>query len=174
MAAGVRISVCVATFNGERHVREQLQSVLSQLGPDDEVIVSDDHSGDGTVAEVEAVADPRVTLIRNAETVGYSSNFARALERATGEYIFLCDQDDVWLPGKVPAVLTALADADLPHDVGLCDDAPQDARARPVVSGPRALGLAVALVVAWQAVFGALVAWGPDGSAAGAFANNEL
>ena len=81
MAAGVRISVCVATFNGERHVREQLQSVLSQLGPDDEVIVSDDHSGDGTVAEVEAVADPRVTLIRNAETVGYSTT---SLERSSG------------------------------------------------------------------------------------------
>ena len=49
MAAGVRISVCLATYNGEEFIVEQLASILEQLGPDDEVVVSDDSSSDGTV-----------------------------------------------------------------------------------------------------------------------------
>ena len=109
----MKLSVCMATYQGEAYVREQLESVLEQLGPDDEVVVSDDCSRDGTLAVVEGLADPRVRVLRNASTLGYSRNFERALSAATGDVVFVCDQDDVWLPGKVTAMLEALEAHDL-------------------------------------------------------------
>lgn len=106
------ISVCMATFNGERWVMEQLLSILSQLGPDDEVIVNDDASEDSTVAIIRALGDPRVKIAVNTARVGYTQNFERALRRSVGDVIFLTDQDDVWLPEKVFTVLAALDGAD--------------------------------------------------------------
>lgn len=113
MALGVKVSVCVATYQGAAYVREQLVSVLSQLGPDDEVVVSDDCSTDGTLDVVEGLADPRIRVLRNTANVGYSRNFGRALQLATGDVIFMCDQDDVWLPGKVETMLLALSGRDM-------------------------------------------------------------
>lgn len=95
------ISVCMATFNGAAFVVPQLQSILSQLGDGDEVIISDDGSVDGTLERVAALADPRVRVISGHASLGVVGNFDRALGQARGDYIFLSDQDDVWLPGKV-------------------------------------------------------------------------
>lgn len=113
MAANVRASVCMATWNGERYVTEQLQSILQQLGPADEVVVVDDASSDGTVAAVRAFDDPRIRLIARPQNLGYVRTFEEALRQSRGEYLFLADQDDVWLPGRVEAMIAALAD----HDV---------------------------------------------------------
>ena len=105
----MRRSVALAAYNGGTYIRQQLESILSQLGPDDEVIVSDDGSTDDTRTIVSglAAADPRIRLT-DGPGKGLIRNFEHALSLCGGEIIFLCDQDDVWLPGKVAACTAAL------------------------------------------------------------------
>ncbi|HOF62870.1 MAG TPA: glycosyltransferase [Dermatophilaceae bacterium] len=103
------ISVCLATYNGQRYLDEQLRSILDQLGPDDEVIISDDASTDDTLSVARAARDRRVRILDLTDRVGYSKNFERAVSAATGEIIFLSDQDDVWLPGKVERMVADTA-----------------------------------------------------------------
>lgn len=95
------ISVCVATYNGEKYLAEQLESILSQLSDNDEIVISDDNSQDRTIEIAESFADPRIFIIKNSVNRGVVRNFERALEASKGDYIFLSDQDDVWLEGKV-------------------------------------------------------------------------
>jgi O-antigen/teichoic acid export membrane protein len=106
-----RVSVCLATYQGAAHVREQLASVLPQLAADDEVVVVDDGSADGTADVVAGLADPRVRLHRHEVNRGYVRTFEEAMTRAQGDVLLLCDQDDVWAPGRVDAMVAALADA---------------------------------------------------------------
>lgn len=114
------ISVCIATFNGERYIQEQLESILSQLCEEDEVVISDDNSSDQTLSIVRTIAQTTSTKIRiykNNSSLGYVANFEKALSKAKGEIIFLSDQDDVWLPNKVQRCLKALHHVDLvAHD----------------------------------------------------------
>lgn len=107
------VSVCLAGFNGERFVGAQLRSVLEQLGAHDEVILSDDHSSDQTLHVAERLGDVRIRIHRNDRPLGVVKNFEQALTKAKHEYIFLCDQDDVWLPGKVDACVDRLQRAAL-------------------------------------------------------------
>ena len=107
------VSVCIATYNGEKYIREQLQSILSQIGAEDEVIVSDDGSTDDTLTIVKELDDKRVKILRNEGMRGFSGNFINALRQAQGEYVFLSDQDDVWLPNKYKKVLPLLEEYDL-------------------------------------------------------------
>ncbi len=102
------ISVCMATCNGEPYLAEQLGSILEQLGPDDEIIIADDASEDGTCALIEALADPRISLLRGRERRGHVVRFAEALQAARGDILLLADQDDVWLPGRVETLRQAL------------------------------------------------------------------
>lgn len=95
------ISVCMTTYNGERYVRQQIESILVQLGDDDELIICDDCSTDSTVEVIRRIHDPRIRLEVNARRLGHVRNFERSLSLGTKEYIFLSDQDDVWLPHKV-------------------------------------------------------------------------
>lgn len=95
------ISVCIATYNGERFIGQQLASILSQLGDGDEVVVSDDGSTDGTLSVVKAFNDSRVRIISGPCKGSLVLNFENALRAATGDFIFLADQDDVWADGKV-------------------------------------------------------------------------
>lgn len=116
------ISVCVATYNGERYVAEQLRSILSQLGPEDEVVVSDDESTDKTLDVVESLKDPRIRVLHSTAHY-FKWNFHNALRAANGDIIFLADQDDVWLPGKVEKCVKALNEVDLVvHDSQVVDD----------------------------------------------------
>lgn len=104
------ISVCMATYNGEKYIREQIESILAEIGVEDELIISDDSSKDATVDIIKSIKDPRVHLFNNPGPHGVNGNFENALRRAKGEYIYLSDQDDVWLPGKVANTLPALKD----------------------------------------------------------------
>lgn len=113
MGPRVMISVCMATYQGEPFVQEQLASILSQLGEGDEVVISDDCSTDGTLRVVEQLADPRIRVLENPTNLGYSRNFEHALGNARGDIVFIADQDDVWLPGKVTTMLEALEHHDL-------------------------------------------------------------
>lgn len=96
-----RVSVCVATYNAGRFLAAQLNSVLDQLGPDDEVVVSDDGSTDGTAEALRTWGDRRVRVLDGPPVRSPTRNLERALVQARGEIVFLCDQDDVWLPGRV-------------------------------------------------------------------------
>ncbi len=101
-------SVVIATYQGEGFIEPQLISILRQLAPEDEVIVSDDASSDRTVEIVASVADPRIRLLANANRVGYIANFERAIALSRGETIYFSDQDDIWLPEKVSTLDAAL------------------------------------------------------------------
>lgn len=104
----------MATYNGGDYIDEQLSSILSQLGNNDEVIISDDHSTDKTMELLLQFQqnDHRIKIYSNNTGRGYTNNFENALKNATGEFIFLADQDDIWLPGKVNRYLTLFEDCD--------------------------------------------------------------
>jgi glycosyltransferase involved in cell wall biosynthesis len=107
------ISVCIATYNGEKYILDQLHSILPQLGPEDEVIISDDSSTDKTVELIKSLHDSRIKIFAHNHYRNPVYNFQHALRQAGGEIIFLSDQDDIWLTGKVEAVLKALQKADV-------------------------------------------------------------
>lgn len=107
------VSVCMATYNGARYLREQVDSILKQLGEEDELIVSDDGSRDDTIGILKGYNDNRIHVFPNNNRKGVVGNFENALRQAKGEYIFLADQDDVWLNGKVEECVVVLQNADL-------------------------------------------------------------
>lgn len=114
------ISVCIATHNGEKYIKNQLDSILSQLSQDDEVIISDDGSTDGTLSVINKMIDSRIIVYQyNQPLLTKHSheyvcrNFENALVHAKGDYIFLSDQDDEWLPNKVKMCLKDLENHDL-------------------------------------------------------------
>ena len=98
------ISVCMATHNGARYIREQLASILPQMATDDELVISDDTSTDGTVAIIRGFADPRIRLYEHNTFYSPIFNFEHALARATGDILVLADQDDIWLDDKLEVV----------------------------------------------------------------------
>ena len=105
------ISVCMATYNGENYVKEQILSILKQLSEIDEVIVSDDGSTDKTLEILKNINDKRIKVYSHqkeknpyyagAKTLYATNNFENALSKANGDIIFLSDQDDVWYDNKV-------------------------------------------------------------------------
>lgn len=119
------ISVCLTTYNSEAYLSQQLESILAQLSDKDEVIISDDGSNDYTyqiVNHLQKHTNIPLRWIENKGEHGYTANFENAIRHAQGDYIFLSDHDDVWLPGKVEACLSALQDAMLvTHDATLVD-----------------------------------------------------
>lgn len=100
------ISVCMATYNGEKYITEQIESILIQLGDDDELIISDDGSRDATVEIIQNIKDSRIRLYQFNKGC-YTKNFENAIAHAKGDYIFLSDQDDVWMPDKVRVTIDA-------------------------------------------------------------------
>lgn len=116
------ISVCIATYNGEKYIKKQISSILSQLSDSDEVIVSDDGSLDSTIDIVRSIKDDRIKIYIHEKKVAYCSckahrlttfNFENALRYARGNFIFLADQDDIWENNKVEICLKALESYDL-------------------------------------------------------------
>lgn len=101
------ISVCMAAYNGERYIIAQLQSILSQLSDEDEVIVVDDASRDHTCEKVRSLKDVRVRLIQHEANQGISRTFEDAIRAASGRILFLSDQDDLWDPRKVSIMMEA-------------------------------------------------------------------
>lgn len=100
----MRISVALCTYNGETYIAQQIQSILDQTHPVDEIIISDDGSKDNTLSVAESLlktASVDYKIQRNVPAKGVADNFLSAIKLTTGDYIFTCDQDDVWLPDKV-------------------------------------------------------------------------
>jgi glycosyltransferase involved in cell wall biosynthesis len=103
------ISVCLASFNGEKFIRLQVETILNQLGATDELIIVDDCSSDGTMKIIESIADRRVRKYRNERNRGHVATFSRAIGYASGKIIFLSDQDDIWPRHRLSAMVTALS-----------------------------------------------------------------
>lgn len=102
------ISVCMATYNGAKYIRAQVDSILDQLGPTDELVVCDDCSKDETLSILVSYGDARIKIHKNPSQLGHVRNFERAIKLAAGDYIFLSDQDDVWTPGRVRQMLDSM------------------------------------------------------------------
>ncbi|MDE5707261.1 MAG: glycosyltransferase [Alistipes sp.] len=117
------ISVCIATYNGGKYIRPQLDSILSQLGEKDEVIISDSRSTDDTLDIVRSYHDPRIRIFdfdnsgigsgEEAVIMKVKASFLFAISKARGNIVFLSDQDDIWYENKVDECRRALAAADL-------------------------------------------------------------
>ena len=125
-AVPVRASVALAAYNGERYLREQVDSILRCLSEKDELVISCDKSTDRTeeIAEEYARQDPRVRVLRNQHP-GVQGNFNNAVEACRGKYIFLSDQDDVWTGDKVEKVVSVFEEtgADMVMHDGYMTDA---------------------------------------------------
>lgn len=102
------ISVCIATYNGAKYIKEQLDSILPQLNPDDEIVISDDGSTDSTIEDIKSYQDARIKIISGPALHSPCRNFENAMSHSKGDYIFLSDQDDVWLANKVSVMMKAL------------------------------------------------------------------
>lgn len=113
------ISVCIATYNGEKYIKEELESILPQLADDDEVVISDDGSKDQTISIIEGLNDKRIKIFTHQKQPAkfrfdYTThNFENALMHTKGDVIFFADQDDVWLPNKCKVMMEALETADI-------------------------------------------------------------
>lgn len=103
------ISVVMATYNGSPYIEQQLRSILCQLGDTDEIILVDDHSADATLDIVEKIGDRRILVYRNEVNMGVQRTFEKAIGLASGNIIFLSDQDDIWHPEKVARFTEAFA-----------------------------------------------------------------
>lgn len=99
------ISVALCTHNGARFLPAQLESILNQTLPPDEIVLSDDASTDDTVAIAEAIVAKhpavRLRILRNAQPLGVTKNFEQAALATEGDLIVLSDQDDLWYPNRI-------------------------------------------------------------------------
>ncbi|NMG47474.1 glycosyltransferase [Azoarcus communis] len=105
-----RISIAMATWNGEQHLPAQLESFLTQTVLPDELVVRDDGSSDRTLQILQRFADRapfEVRILESGPRLGYATNFERALTAVTGDLIFLSDQDDAWFPERVEVIRNA-------------------------------------------------------------------
>ena len=123
------ISVAMCTFNGEKYIKEQIESIINQGLVPDEIVICDDCSKDNTVNIIKETLDNwsgRVNLVVNEKNLGYRKNFEKAISLCNGDIIFLSDQDDVWNRNKIEIMLSALnnsSDAILAfHDVEIVDE----------------------------------------------------
>lgn len=115
------ISVCLASYNGDKYILKQIRSILNQLGKEDELIISDDGSKDNTLEVIKSFEDSRLKIYQNVRH-GVVGNFENAIKHANGDFIFLSDQDDEWMPNKVEKCLKALDSYDcIVTDCFLCD-----------------------------------------------------
>ncbi|MGY6552423.1 MAG: glycosyltransferase [Erythrobacter sp.] len=107
----MRISIAMATFNGEEYLLEQLESLANQDFLPYELVVCDDRSTDQTIDIIKKfarIAPFPVKVHENSERLGYGDNFLRAVRLCRGDWIAFSDQDDVWLPHKLDDVRRAI------------------------------------------------------------------
>lgn len=108
-----KISVAMATYNGEKYIQEQLESIIKQSLVPDEIIVCDDNSNDNTIDVIDNTLkneDIKYSIIKHEHNEGVVKSFNEALKASTGDYVFLCDQDDYWLPEKVERFCSCFLD----------------------------------------------------------------
>lgn len=124
-------SVVMCTYNGEKYILEQLESIYNQIGKPDEVIIQDDRSTDDTVQIIRNYIEEHNlsdswTLYINDDNLGWKKNFITALNRATSDLIFLSDQDDIWNESKIE-IMTDICDQNRDIELLVCRHEPVDA-----------------------------------------------
>lgn len=104
------ISVALCTYNGERYLPEQMDSLLAQSHRNLEIVAVDDGSSDQTPALLQAYArrDARLRVVLNPVNVGFRRNFSYAMSLCAGDFVAPCDQDDIWLPDKLRTLIEAI------------------------------------------------------------------
>ncbi len=124
-----KITVVMTTYNGERYIREQLESLELQERLPDEIIISDDNSTDDSWRIIEewkkSTKVKTVKLFKNPNISGCNSNFTFAISKSTGDLVFLCDQDDYWYKNKISITESYLSSSSAlvcVHDLMYCDD----------------------------------------------------
>ena len=108
------ISIAVATYNGEKYVKKQIDSLLDLTYSNVEIIVSDDGSTDKTYSILQSYGN-KITLLKNKGSHGLLNNFSNAIQKCNGEFIALCDQDDIWNPNKLEMLLEHIDNFDIVH-----------------------------------------------------------
>lgn len=110
----MKLSLVMAVYNGEKYLYKQLDSILKQTKKIDEVILIDDCSKDNSVKVIQSyIKDNQLNnwlLIENTNNLGYRDNFKKGLSMVTGDYIFLCDQDDIWHLDKVEKMISVFTE----------------------------------------------------------------
>lgn len=101
------ISVCIASYNGQKWIELQIRSVLLQLDESDEVVIVDDASTDQTLEVISSISDTRIRIFHNEHNLGVIKTFEKSILLARGQIIFLCDQDDVWHQDKISIFIQA-------------------------------------------------------------------
>lgn len=107
------VSVCMASYNGAKYIKKQIDSILVQLDENDEVIISDDSSSDSTLEIVESFNDDRIKLLKNQKFKSPIYNFENAMKHSKGDIIILSDQDDIWENNKVTSIKKYMKNYDL-------------------------------------------------------------
>lgn len=107
-----KISVCLATYNGQQYISKQMDSILKQLSSDDEVIVVDDSSIDNTVQILKSYNDPRIKIYINEQNKGHVLSFGKAISLSINEIIIMSDQDDIWVEDRVSRMAEMLIISD--------------------------------------------------------------
>jgi len=104
------VSIVMASYNGEAYICEQINSILSQTFQQFELVVCDDCSTDSTwkILNGYSAGDNRIRIFQNENNIGFKRNFAKAISLAKGEYVALCDQDDIWEPDHLELLLNHL------------------------------------------------------------------
>jgi glycosyltransferase involved in cell wall biosynthesis len=106
----MKISVCMAAYNGERYIEEQILSILNQSKDVDELLIVNDCSTDNTLKIICNLNNSRIKIINNETNIGVTKTFEKAIYHASGDIIFLSDQDDIWMPTKVEKVVKFMTD----------------------------------------------------------------
>jgi len=118
------VSICMATYNGEAYIKEQLDSLIDQDYKNIEIIVQDDNSQDKTYEILQEYAKKYkfIKVFQNKENIGYIKNFESLIQRANGDYIALCDQDDIWKKDKLSLLVNQIKDNSLVYANSLLVD----------------------------------------------------
>jgi glycosyltransferase involved in cell wall biosynthesis len=107
-----RVSVVMCTYNGEKYLREQIDSILNQTYPIHEIIIQDDCSTDSTwrILKEYASNNPIIKLYQNKENLTWNINFFDACQKVKGEFFAFADQDDIWLENKIEILISIIGD----------------------------------------------------------------
>ena len=97
-----KVSLAMATYNGEKYIAELLESLQNQTQKPWEIIISDDCSTDKTIEIIQRFKSSlNIKIIQNETNLGINKNFEKAVQNCSGDYILICDQDDVWFPNNI-------------------------------------------------------------------------
>lgn len=109
----MKISIAMTTYNGEKYLKRQIESIISQTYSDFELVICDDNSSDNTIKILEEykLKDDRIKIYKNEYNLGFKKNFEKVIKLCVGEFIALCDQDDIWTKTHLEILLNKIENA---------------------------------------------------------------